>query len=372
MKIAQIAPLCEQVPPVAYGGTEFIVSSLTEELVRRGHEVTLFAAGDSQTTARLEACCPKALRVLETSNPQNLVYQKQQLNRVFSRAREFDLIHSHIGSAVFPYADFVNTPTLHTIHTIIASSEEPLWLDTCNQNFISISDSQRRNDLRLNYLATVYNGIDASKYPFHPKPDNPPYLAFLGRMSPDKGPHLAIEIAIRSGWHLKMAGKIDPEDRDFFGREVKPLIDGKQIKFLGELNHQQKCPLLGGAMSTLFPIAWKEPFGLVMAESMAVGTPVVAIAMGAVPEVIEDGKTGFLCNSVEECIVALDRIPEIDRFACRDRVIANFSIGRMVDGYEAVYRQLLAKQLEKTVIRKPMQNLTTGIQPRSLASFTKF
>lgn len=372
MKIAQIAPLCEQVPPYAYGGTEFMVSLLTEELVRRGHEVTLFASGDSQTTARLEACCPIALRELETSHAENLIYQKLQLNRVFSRAREFDLIHSHIGPIVFPYADLVNTLTLHTIHSIIIPSDEPLWLDTCYQNFISISDSQRRNDLRLNYLATVYNGIDASKYPFYPEPDNPPYLAFLGRMSPEKGPHLAIEIAKRTGWHLKMAGKVDPVDREFFEQEIKPLIDGKQIEFLGEFNHQQKCPLLGGAVATLFPITWSEPFGLVMAESMAVGTPVIAIALGATPEVIEDGKTGFLCQSIEECIAALDRIKQIDRLACRDRVIANFSVKRMVDDYEAVYRQILAQQSERTMTNNPLPvpNLTINQKPRSLTSFT--
>ena len=370
MKIAQIAPLCERVPPLAYGGTEFIVSLITEELVRRGHEVTLFAAGDSQTTARLEACCPKALRVGGTSQAENQVYQKLQLNSVFKRAREFDLIHSHVGSAVFSYADFVNTPTLHTIHNTIIPGKEPLWLDTCHQNFISISDSQRRDDLYLNYLATVYNGIDASKYPFYPKPDSPPYLAFLGRMSSDKGPHLAIEIAKRTGSHLKMAGKVDPVDREFFERKVIPLIDGKQIEFLGEFNHQQKCLLLGGAVATLFPITWSEPFGLVMAESMAVGTPVIAMNMGSTPEVIEDGKTGFLGNSVEECIAALDRLEEIDRFACRDRVIANFSVKRMVDDYEAVYHRLLAKKSEQNAMKAPLPNLTLQDNQRSLASFT--
>ncbi len=372
MKIAQIAPLCEQVPPSAYGGTEFMVSLLTEELVRRGHEVTLFASGDSQTIARLEARFPMALRELGTSQTENLVYQKLQLNRVFSRAREFDLIHSHIGPIVFPYADFVHTPTLHTIHSIIVPSDEPLWLDTCDQNFISISDSQRRNDLQLNYLATVYNGIDASQYPFYPKPDNPPYLAFLGRMSPEKGPHLAIEIAKRTGWHLKMAGKVDPVDREFFAEEIKPQIDGEQIEFLGEVNHQQKCPLLGGAVATLFPITWSEPFGLVMAESMAMGTPVIAMNMGSTPEVIEDGKTGFLCQSVEECIAALDRIKEIDRLTCRDRIVENFSVERMVDNYEAVYRLLLAQQSERTTIDNPLPvpNLTINQKPRSLASFT--
>jgi glycosyltransferase involved in cell wall biosynthesis len=343
MKIAQIAPLCERVPPPAYGGTEIIVSLLTDELVRRGHEVTLFASGDSETLAHLEPSCPKALRLLEASPAEISVYQSRQLDRVFAQAAEFDLIHSHIGEVVFPYANLVETPTLHTVHGVIPSHIEPLWLNARHQNFISISNSQRRNDLQLNYVDTVYNGIDTSRYPFYAQPDHPPYLAFLGRISPEKGPHLAIEIAKRTGWHLKMAGKIDPVDRQFFEEEIKPLIDGEQIEFLGEANHQQKCPLMGGAVATLFPITWNEPFGLVMAESMAVGTPLIAMAMGSTPEVIEAGKTGFLCHSVEECIVALDRIGEINRIACRDRAVAKFSIERMVDDYEAVY-QMLAQQ----------------------------
>ena len=343
MRIAQIAPLCERVPPPAYGGTEIVVSLLTEELVRRGHEVTLFASGDSQTQARLEASCPKSLR--KASSTEITVYQNLQLNRVFSQAAEFDLIHSHIGEVAFPYANLVKTPTLHTVHGIIPPHIEPLWLDARKQNFVSISNSQRRNDLKLNYVATVYNGVDPNRYPFYTQPNNPPYLAFLGRMSPEKGPHLAIEIAKRTGWHLKMAGKIDPVDREFFAKEIEPSIDGKQIEFFGEFSHQQKCPLMGGAVATLFPITWQEPFGLVMAESMAVGTPVIAMALGSTPEVIEDGKTGFLCNSVEECIAALDRIKEIDRVACRDRVVAKFSVECMVDDYEAVYQKLLVKKL---------------------------
>ncbi len=337
MKIAQIAPLWERVPPPAYGGTEIVVSLLTDELVRRGHEVTLFASGDSQTLAHLEPACPKALRAIESTPAEISVYQSLQLDRVFTHAGEFDLIHSHVGEAAFPYAKLVKTPILHTVHNIISSYIESLWRASRHQNFISISNSQRRRDLRLNYVATVYNGIDPSQYPFYPQPDNPPYLAFLGRMSPEKGPHLAIEIAKRTGWHLKMAGKIDSFNREFFEEQIKPQIDGKQIEFLGEANHQQKCPLVGGAVATLFPITW-------MAESMALGTPVIAIALGSTPEVIQDGKTGFLADNIEECIAALDRIKEINRIACRDRVIAKFSVERMVDDYEAIYQKLLAKK----------------------------
>jgi glycosyltransferase involved in cell wall biosynthesis len=346
MRIAQIAPLWEQVPPPAYGGTELVVSLLTEELVRRGHEVTLFAAGDSQTSANLEPCSPQSLRSLGLSYqaPEVQVYGTLQVKKVFERASEFDLIHSHVDLAAFPYVNFVKTPIVHTTHGIIPNYLEPLWRDACKQNFVSISDSQRRNDLQLNYAGTVYNGINTQIFPFFERPDETPYLAFLGRMSPQKGPHLAIEIARRTGWRLKMAGKVDSVDCDFFERKVKPFIDGKQIEFLGEANHVQKCQLLGGAVATLFPITWSEPFGLVMAESMAVGTPVIAIALGSTQEIIEDGKTGFLCRDLAECMAVLERIRQIDRRACRDHIVANFSVTKMVDGYEAVYQKLLERQ----------------------------
>lgn len=369
MKIAQIAPLCERVPPAAYGGSELIVSLLTDELVLRGHQVTLFASGDSQTLAHLEPCCPMALRG-KASPVEQSVYQTLQLNKIFAHANEFDLIHSHVDQAVFPYVNLVETPVVHTTHGIIPPYAEPLWLDAHQQNFVSISNSQRCKKFNLNYVATIYNGIDVSTFPFHSQPDNPPYLAFLGRMSPEKGVHLAIEIALSLGWHLKIAGKVDPVDVDFFESQIKPLIDGRQIEFLGEVNHQQKCPLLGGAVATLFPITWQEPFGLVMAESMAVGTPVIAIAMGSTKEVIEDGKTGFLCNSIEECIDSVSRLGEIDRQVCRDHVVANFSVERMVDDYEAVYDKLLTKKFERTMNNNGSIKLAINKNPDALARFT--
>ncbi len=369
MRIAQIAPLWEQVPPVAYGGTELIVSLLTDELVLRGHEVTLFASRDSQTLGQLEPCCPIALRG-KASPVEQSVYQTLQLNKIFAHADEFDLIHSHVDQAVFPYVNLVKTPVLHTTHGIISSYSEPLWLDAYQQNFVSISNSQRCKDFSLNYLATIYNGIDVSRFPFHSQPEDPPYLAFLGRISPEKGVHLAIEIALSLGWHLKIAGKVDPVDVDFFEQEVRPFIDGQQIEFLGEANHQQKCLLLGGAIATLFPITWQEPFGLVMAESMAVGTPVIAIAMGSTKEVIEDGKTGFLCSSIEECIDSVSRLGEIDRQACRDHVVANFSVERMVDDYEAVYDKLLTKKFERIMSNNGSKKLAINENPGGLARFT--
>jgi len=341
MRIAQVAPLWERVPPPAYGGIELVVGMLCEELVRRGHEVTLFASGDSITSAKLESVHPQALR-LDTTIKDYGIYEMLQLGWIYERAKEFDIIHSHMGCAALPYANLVKTPTVHTLHGTFSPDNEKLFFKERRQHYVSISESQREPRLNLNCVATVYNGIDPDIYEFHPTPQEPPYLAFLGRMSPEKGPHLAIEIAKRSGWHLKMAGKVDVVDREYFRTEIEPHIDGKQIEFLGEANHVQKNLLMGQAVATLFPITWREPFGLVSIESMAAGTPVIAIALGATPEIISHGKTGFLCSNVEECIAAIAPATKLSRYACREYVANKFSAQGMTDGYEAVYRQVLS------------------------------
>lgn len=340
MRIAQIAPLWERVPPPTYGGTELVVSLLTEELVRRGHEVTLFASGDSITTAQLESVHPQALR-LDPTVKEAAIYEMLQLSQVYERAKEFDIIHSHMGCASLPYANLVKTPTVHTLHGIFTPDNEKMFTHAQKQPFVSISHSQREPRLGLNCVATVYNGIDTATYTFYPKPSDPPYLAFLGRLSPEKGAHHAIEIAKRTGSVLKMAGKIDVVDVEYYETLIKPHIDGEQIQFLGEANHLQKNILLGNAVATLFPITWREPFGLVMVESMVSGTPVIAMKLGSTSEVIAHEKTGFLCNSIEECIAAVGKIYEIDRQTCRQHVEDNFSVRRMADGYEAVYQQIL-------------------------------
>ncbi|PSF36837.1 glycosyl transferase [Aphanothece hegewaldii CCALA 016] len=346
MRIAQIAPLWERVPPPAYGGTELVVGLLTDELVRKGHDVTLFASGDSITLAKLESVHPQALR-LDPNIKEYGIYEMLNLSRVYEQADQFDIIHSHIGCAALPYVNLVKTPTVHTLHGIFTPDNEKLFIHAKKQPFVSISQAQREKRLNLNCVATVYNGIDPNRYTYHPQPDNPPYLAFLGRMSSEKGPHLAIEIAKRTGLPLKMAGKVDLVDQEFFATQVKPHIDGKQIQYLGEATHQDKSPLLGGAIATLFPITWREPFGLVMVESMIVGTPVIAMNLGSVPEVISHEKSGYICNSVDECVAAVERISELKRQDCRDHVLENFSAKRMADGYEAVYRQLLAEKFAK-------------------------
>lgn len=347
MRIAQVAPLWERVPPPAYGGIELVVGLLTDELVRRGHEVTLFASGDSISLAKLESVHPRALR-LDSSVKECNIYEMLQLSRVYERAEEFDVIHSHMGCAALPYAKLIKTPTVHTLHGIFTSDNEKMFTYAKNQPYVSISDAQREPRLELNCVATVYNGIDVSSYEFYPQPENPPYLAFLGRISPEKGPHLAIEIAKKAGMTLKMAGKVDVVDVEYFEREIKPLIDGEQIQYLGEANHEQKNALMGGAIATLFTITWREPFGLVMAESMAAGTPVIAINMGSTKEVIAHGRTGFLCNSVEECADAVSKVAELDRYTCRKHVTNNFSVEQMTDGYEAVYRKVLAERFAQT------------------------
>jgi glycosyltransferase involved in cell wall biosynthesis len=346
MRIAQVAPLWERVPPPAYGGIELVVGHLTDELVRRGHDVTLFASGDSITLAKLESVHPRALR-LDSQVKDYAIYEMLQLSQVYERASEFDIIHSHMGYAALSYANLVKTPTVHTLHGVFTPDNEKIFSYANRQSFVSISDAQREPKLGLNCVATVYNGIDVSSYEFHPEPEEPPYLAFLSRLSPEKGPHLAIAIAKQAGWRLKMAGKVDPVDQDYFETQVLPHIDGKQIEYLGEANHAQKSVLMGGAVATLFPITWREPFGLVMVESMAAGTPVIAMEMGSTPEVIAHGKTGFLCHTVEECVAAIAQIPCISRLACREHVAAHFSVARMTDGYEAVYREIVSEQFTR-------------------------
>lgn len=346
MRIAQIAPLWEQVPPSAYGGTELVVSLLTDELVRRGHDVTLFASADSQTCGHLNPGAKQSLRKLGISDGEYNVYEQMQLSKVFSQAQNFDLIHSHVGYRAFPYANFSKTPVVHTLHGIITSWLEPIFKQHRQQNFVSISHSQERSELELNYVGTVYNAIAPQNFQFYAQPDDPPYLAFLGRMSLEKGPHLAIEIAKRTQLPLKIAGKVDSVDAEFFKQQIAPHIDGEQIQFLGEANHQQKNELMGGAIATLFPITWREPFGLVIIESFACGTPVIAMNLGSAAEIIIPGQNGFLCQSIETCVDAVSQLDQISRQTCRLYIEKTFNVKRMTDGYEGIYHKVLANKAE--------------------------
>jgi glycosyltransferase involved in cell wall biosynthesis len=341
MRIAQIAPLWERVPPFRYGGIELIVSLLTDELVRRGHEVTLFASGDSITKGELKSVHERALRLDEKVKEPGL-YEQMMLHEVYQYAHHFDVIHSHVGCAAMPYCDFVKTPTVHTTHGIFTPDNEKMFSRFARQPYISISEAQREPKLGLNYIHTVYNGIDTDVYPFHATPKQPAYLGFVGRISPEKGPAEAIAIAKASGLPLKMAGKVDAVDRKFFQEVIEPQIDGEQIEYLGEVSHEEKVQLLGGATVTLFPITWREPFGLVMIESMATGTPVIGMAMGSVPEVIAQGKTGFVCQSYEEMAEMVPAVQKIDRQTCRDYVLSRFSVQAMTDEYERAFQMVLS------------------------------
>src|SRR5919202_3981905 len=341
MRIAQIAPLWERVPPFRYGGTELIVSLLTDELVRRGHEVTLFASGDSITKAHLQFVHERALRLDDKVKEPGL-YEQMMLAKVYHQAHHFDIIHSHVGCAALPYCSFVKTPTVHTTHGIFTPDNEKIFRRFAEQPYISISEAQREPRLGLNYIHTVYNGIETRVYQFQEQPSQPPYLAFVGRLSPEKGPEGAIQIARALDMPLKMAGKIDAVDRDYYNERLKPLIDGDQIQYLGEVSHEQKVELLASATVTLFPITWREPFGLVMIESMATGTPVIGMGLGSVPEVIAHGKTGFVCHSLEKMIEAVPDAMKLDRKTCREYVVSRFSVETMVTEYERAFEMVLS------------------------------
>jgi glycosyltransferase involved in cell wall biosynthesis len=351
MRIAQIAPLWECVPPPAYGGIELVVSLLTEALVARGHKVTLFASGDSVTSANLESVHARALR-LDPDIREPGIYEMLSISKAFEQAGQFDVIHSHVGCAALPFAKLCKTPTVHTLHGIFTKDNSKMFSYAKDEPYISISDSQREPELDLTYVSTVYNSIRVEDHQFFAQPDEQPYLAFLGRISPEKGPQQAIEIAKRVGIPLRMAGKVDPVDEEFFRDCVQPLVDGEFIQFLGEANHHQKNNLMGRAIATLFPINWREPFGLVMIESMAAGTPVVGMSMGSVPEVIANGVSGFVCQSIDECVAAIAKVAEIDRQGCRDYVSRKFGVRAMTDGYEAVYRQVVESRWSRNSHRK--------------------
>jgi glycosyltransferase involved in cell wall biosynthesis len=343
MRIAQIAPLFESVPPRLYGGTERVVSYLTEELVRRGHDVTLFAAGDSRTRAHLVPVVERATRLHPSERDLCATDAIRQLDMVFGRARDFDMIHSHVDSLALPFSHLVSTPTVHTLHgRLDLPHVATLYRHFTDVPLVSISDAQREPlaPLGVRWAGTVYHGQPLERYHFTAETGE--YLAFLGRCSPEKQVDVAIEIAKHVGMPLKIAAKIDDADRQYFERVVAPLLDDPLVEFIGEIGEEQKPAFLGGARALLFPVDWPEPFGLVMVEAMACGTPVIARPCGAVPEVVVDGRTGFLGSSLLELAEAVKRTDEIDRAECRRHVERQFSVARMADGYEAVYRRLVA------------------------------
>jgi glycosyltransferase involved in cell wall biosynthesis len=340
MRIAHVAPLYERVPPKFYGGTERIVFHLAEEQSRREHDVTLFASGDSRTSGHLVAPIRRALR-LDESGGDPLAPHMMALAQVFERAEDFDIIHCHVDYLAFPFSRLVATPTVHTLHgRLDVPHVRPLLSHFNDVPLVSISDAQRRplEGLDLAWAGTVHHGVPLAAYP--PGRGAGGYLAFLGRMSPEKRPDLAIGAARRAGVPLKIAAKVDAVDREYFEREIEPLLADPLIEFVGEIGEADKPAFLGDAAALLFPIDWPEPFGLVMIEALACGTPVIARPLGSVPEVIVPGRTGFIADTVEEIAEAVRHLDRIDRAACRREAEARFSVERMVDGYEAVYAAL--------------------------------
>jgi glycosyltransferase involved in cell wall biosynthesis len=354
MRIAQIAPLMESVPPKLYGGTERIVSYLTEELVKLGHDVTLFASADSVTSAKLVSCVPSALRL----NPKVcdvVPYYMLMLDRVRRQSHQFDILHFHLDYLHFPLFRDVSSRVLTTLHGRQDLHDcKPIYVGFDEMRLISISDSQRIPIANANFAATIYHGLPGTDLnpTLHPRGG---YLAFLGRIAPEKGPEIAIQIAKSAGIPLKMAAKIDRADEQYFRERVAPLLDQPGIEFIGEINENQKAEFLGQASGLLFPIDWPEPFGLVMIEAMACGTPVLAFNRGSVSEIVEDGKTGLVVQSKEEAVNRLPHLLALDRGKIRHEFERRFSAQRMARDHVRLYRGLL-KGEQKGILQNAFQS----------------
>ena len=340
MRIAQIAPLYEAVPPKLYGGTERVVSYLTDELVDLGHDVTLFASGDSHTRATLEVAWPHALR-LDTSTRDVLAPHMLMLEKVRQCVHEFDVLHFHLDYLPFSLFSQLDTPFVTTLHGRLDLPELQAVFDTFPKvPVISISDSQRLPLPQANWLDTIYHGLPENLLTPQPQKEQK-YLAFLGRLCPEKRPDLAVRIAAQSGLPLKIAAKVDKADQEYFNAEVEPLLSQAHVEFLGEISEREKPGFLSGAKALLFPIDWSEPFGLVMIEAMACGTPVIAFNRGSVPEVIDHGVTGYICEDVDDALGALKKIDELSRIEIRAQFERRFTAATMAQNYLNSYASLL-------------------------------
>ena len=339
MRIAQVAPLYERVPPLYYGGTERIVSYLTEELINQGHQLTLFASGDSVTQAELVSPCAQSLR-LNSLCQDRLVYHFLQLEQVFRNAAAFDLIHFHTEYLHYPLSRKLEAPHVTTLHGRLDLSDlVPLYHEFADVPVVSISSSQRIPLPWINWQGTVHHGIPPELYQY--KQSQRDYLVFLGRISPEKRVDRAIEIAKRAKMKLKIAAKVDAVDRAYMDTEIRPLLDHPLVEFVGEIGDKEKADLLGNAYALLFPIDWVEPFGLVMIEAMACGTPVIAFRRGSVSEVIDHNVTGFVVESIDDSLRALDKIEHFDRSRCRSVFEKRFSAARMAADYVKIYERLI-------------------------------
>jgi len=342
MKIAQLSPLWESVPPQLYGGTERIVSYLTEELVRQGHDVTLFASGDSKTRAQLQTCCPRALRLHDTSlinrDAPLLLMQERALG---AASAQYDIIHSHLDFLSFPMSRRAHAPVVTTLHGRLDLPEfQPIFNEYSEMPVVSISNAQRKPLPQANWAGTVYHGIPKNLYSLHERPGS--YLAFLGRISPEKCPDHAIEIAKRVGIPLRIAAKVDPADQAYFKQKIERLLDHPLVEYVGEINDAEKNDFLGEAAALLCPYDWPEPFGLVLIEAMACGTPVLAYRQGSIPEIIDHGVTGYICDNIGEMAQAVAGLSLIDRARCREIFEQRFTVERMAKDYVAIYENMAA------------------------------
>ena len=339
MYIAQIAPLTEAVPPRLYGGTERVIHWLVEELVALGHDVTLYASGDSATSARLEAVWPRALRLDGSVRDPNALHMAM-LERVRQHANEYDALHFHLDYYPFSLFSRQTVPFVTTLHGRLDLPEhQPVFTTFSSPPVISISNAQRRPVPQANWVRTIYHGLPQDL--LRPVAARPQYLAFLGRIAPEKGVDRAISIARRCGVPLRIAAKVDKVDREYFDEKISPLIDGTSVEYIGEIRDSEKSEFLSGAVALLTPIDWPEPFGLVMIEAMACGAPVIAFNRGSVPEVVDDGLTGFIVEDVEGAIGAFDRLPQLSREKIRRRFEQRFTARRMALDYLDTYRSLM-------------------------------
>jgi len=339
MHIAQVAPLTEAIPPKLYGGTERVVSWLTEELIALGHDLTLFASGDSRTSARLAKVWPRALRLDGAVRDPNALHM-MMLEQVYRRAGDFDFLHFHLDYYPFSLFSRQATPFITTLHGRLDLPEhQPVFEVFSSLPVVSISNSQRRPLPQANWVRTVHHGLPADL--LEPRPIKPSYFAFLGRVAPEKGLDRAIRIAEHCGVPLKVAAKIDPVDQTYYEEQIRPMIQSVRVEYIGEINDREKSAFLSGAVALLVPINWPEPFGLVMIEAMACGTPVIAFNRGSASEIIEDGLTGFVVEDETGAIGAVDRLSQLSRDNIRRRFEERFTARRMAQDYLAVYRGLL-------------------------------
>lgn len=341
MRIAQVAPLYESVPPKLYGGTERVVSYLTEELVRQGHEVTLFASGDSQTQARLISPCQRALRLDATCRDQ-MAPHITMLDQVFEHAEEFDLVHFHVDYLHFPLSRMHPLPRVTTLHGRLDIPESmQCYRRFSREPLVSISDSQRAPLPELNWRGTIYHGLPETRYRLDERGGD--YLAFIGRISPEKRPDRAIEIARQTGLPLKIAAKVDGDNMQYFEQAIRPLLNTADVEFIGEIGDEDKQEFLGRARALVFPIDWPEPFGLVMIESLACGTPVIGWRCGSVPEILDHGVTGFICDDMSDAVAAVNHVYQLSRRQCREVFEKRFSATRMAEDYHSIYQSLITQ-----------------------------